>query len=296
MQKTVKWRRWGAVFAATASLAAISAAFSGCSNSEGYENYENASLYTVGDVSVDAAQIRKVEIDWLGGSIEVEQSSTADVRATEEEYGEREEERMRYYLDDGILRIRYCAPAWRGVTRAQHKNLRVSVPNGVSLEIDCTNALVTVGILEVPRFSLENEKGNFTAERISCDRAEVEMNGGRGAVGELIASNASLETGSGDLTVERLSADFLEAETNSGAFSFGVQNAMQGEIDSRSGNVSLTLAENMGANVRFETAKGKLYTEKAHESKAKSYHFPATEGGALCSVDVETISGDLYIR
>ena len=272
-------------------------ALTGCTKMTSYEKYTNADLYSVGSVNMSAEAVKKVDIDWINGSIEVAQSTTQTLKIVEEKSPENAEERMRYYVDGSTLKVKYCQSGLRRNIDAQNKNLRVEIPAGLSLEIDTVSAGVTIGVLESTSLSIESESGNITAERIVGKDVEIETGNGKVSVGELIASAVSFDSSSGEVSVARLSGDFLDAETISGALSFGVQKAVRAEVESTSGDVTFTLGEGLGATVKLETATGKLKTDKQYAKTGTRYDIFGADGSSTeCNIEIDVFSGDVYIR
>ncbi len=288
-------RKFWTIGAATL-LAATSVFVAGCKSPVVYERYDDASLYQVGEASYTAAQVRAVEIDWLGGSVDFEQNAAGQVYIAEDEGGANEQERMRYYLDGSTLKIRYCESGIR--VRDQEKSLRVSLPAGLSVEVECITARVNVlDALEVSNFSLESVSGHLEAERILCaGETEVETVSGNVEIIELTAAEFSAETVSGDISVEKLSADRLEVDTTSGALTFGLKKGTTGELDGTSGHVKIKLLEGLGANITYESVSGELSTRKTNVKTGKTYAFAPEEGKETCNLRVETFSGRLTVE
>ena len=262
-----------------------------------YEKYANADLYTVGSASISASEVNKIEIDWVNGNVEIEQTSSNTLQVIEEKSAESEKERMRYYLDGNVLKVKYCESGLRGDINVQNKNLRVELPAGIALDIDCVAASVTIGVMEVKELSLESVSGSVTAERIVCDEAEFETVSGKISVGELIGKSLSIDSVSGDVSLTRLSVGALEAETVSGNLSFCVQQALTAEVESTSGNVTFTLGNGLGATVRLETATGKFNTEKKHGKTGSRYDVYGADGASTeCMIEVDVFSGNVYIK
>ena len=262
-----------------------------------YDKYANADLYTVGSASISAETVKEIEIDWVSGSIEVEQTTSQTLQIIEEKSSEEDAERMRYYLDGNVLKVKYCQSGFRGSINAEKKNLRVEIPVGMSLDIDSVSAGVTMGVLEVGRLSVESVSGNITAERIVSAGVEMETIDGKVSIGELIAPVLSVESVSGNLSITRLSVDSLDAEAVSGDMSFGVQKALTAEVESTSGDVTFTLGEGLGASIRLETATGKLKTEKEYAKAGSRYDIFGADGTSTeCKIQIETFSGNVNIR
>lgn len=270
-------------------------ALAGCSLVGRYDRYANADLYVAGSASVSAEVVKKVEIDWLNGNIEVEQTSSQALQLVEDNPSEREEERMHYYLDGNILKVKYCQAGLRTNINAEKKNLRLELPMGLSLEIDAEEAGIALGVLEVGDLSIETKSGNITAERVVCGEAEIETQSGKVSMGEIVASKASFETNSGAVSVAKLAVDFLDVDTNRGKLSFGLEKALTAEVESTSADIKFTLGDGLGASVVMRTATGKLKTEKEYAKAGSRYDIFGSDGVCDCKIEVDVFSGDVYI-
>lgn len=270
-------------FPICAALLCLAAAFglTACENEGGmgYERYENAASYAVGNVDLDGAACTKVEIDWLGGSIEIEESADG-LRVIEDGANSRlihTDERMHYYLDGGVLKIKYCVAGHRGKIDEAGKNLRVELPKGVSIEVDCTSANTVVGVIETPAFFFESDTGNLNAERIRCSRAE-------------------LETVGGELNIGDIAADELSAESVWGNMQFGFSESVRAELENERGDIRLCL-RGVGAQLVLENGAS-VVTDRAYTQNGRVYEFSQTLDGEvkLCTIEVETGGGKIYVK
>ncbi len=281
---------------AAAFFAVTSLSFIGCKGTARYESYADAKLYQTGGASFTQAQVREVEIDWMGGGVEITQSVDGEVRVSEETELADDAERMHYYLSGTTLKIRYCASGLR--VRQTEKNLQVSIPAGTSLELDCASARVSaLDSLELSSLSFESASGGFEAERIRCTgEADVETTSGNIEILELTADELSVETASGSVAIEKLSVRELEADTASGEIFFGLQAACTGEIDTASGRVELKLLDGLGSDILFRSATGQFRTKKEYGKAGSRYTFSPEQGKGSCQLNVETFSGDLAVE
>lgn len=248
-------------------------------NGVGYKRYENAASYAVGNVDLDGSACTKVEIDWLGGSIEIEESADG-LRVIEDGANSRlihMDERMHYYLDGSVLKIKYCVAGYRGKIDETGKNLRVELPKGVSIEVDCTSANTVVGVIETPAFFFESDTGNLNAERIRCSRAE-------------------LETVGGELNIGDIAADELSAESVRGNMQFGFSESVRAELENERGDIRLCL-RGVGAQLVLENGAS-VVTDRAYTQNGRVYEFAQTLDGEakLCMIEAETGSGKIYVK
>lgn len=267
----------------TAIFALTGIMFTGCTGGIGkrYAYYEDGEKYSVGKVTVSAERIVGVEIDWWDGAIEVEQSADKELRIYEEYDFKDEGERMRYYVDHGVVKVQYCASGYRGRIDGEQKRLLLEIPQGLDLEIESQRADISVGVVELTAFSLENRFGDLTAERLSCQRMETETASGSVRIGELSAKSCSIESKTGEI-------------------SLGITGTIDAELETERGNITL-YPHGVCMQVDFQTRGGRLITERAYEKNGNIYTFScSSEGDAqtpkrLCTIQTETVGGDLCI-
>lgn len=260
----------------TVVLSAFCFCLPACEKTSGkYMRYEDKNLYTAGNAEFSATLLTEVEIDWLGGDIEIEQSADNTLRATEDGDGLAENAKMHYLLDDGVLKIKYCRSGYCGDIAEGSKHLRLEIPRGIGVEIDATTAETTVGVVDVNEFSFESVSGNFSAEKIVCQSMDIETKSGQVNVGELTAAE-------------------LDAESTDGDMRLGLVSSLQGEIETKSGNITLQLRQNVGLQAKFCTTSGELVTQLPYAKNDGCYTFSQGENGGF--VSVKTRSGNLHIE
>ncbi len=282
-----------------ATVCSLAVLLTGCKDTVSYEKYSNAKSYQIGSVSFTADKIKEIDVDWIGGTVEIEQSTSGEVQIIEEEGLETDAERMHYYLDErtGELSVKYCESGLRGTVRESNKNLRIVLPSTVSLEVDAVSAKVTVGSVILKEFSIENVSGNVIAERIECVSAEFDTVSGEVQISELVAGECSIETVSGNVSVAKTNAKALEFDSVSGELRFGLTTACNVDIESTSGNVTLLLNEGLGASIRFKSVSGEFKTEKEYARANGRYDIFASDGVTTdCKIDFEGASADLIIE
>lgn len=250
--------------------------FASCQKTSGkYMRYEDAGRYTAGNVEVNDGLVTEVEIEWLGGEIEVEQSASGTLRASEEETGLDESSRMQYLIEDGTLKIKYCRSGYCGDIAEGSKHLRLELPQGLDVEIDATTAEINMGVVEMKELSVESVSGNFSAEKITCQSVNIETKGGGTYIGELVADKADIDSTTGNIRV-------------------GISTPLQAEIESRSGNITLQFNAEVGLRAKFCTNSGELITSLPYEKKNGCYEFSQGSGGGY--VEVKSVSGNLRIE
>ena len=92
--------------------------------------------YSVGNFSYAADGVKAVEIDWVNGSIELSQSSGDTLSVSESGTDLADNQKMRWKLDGGTLRINYCkSGATTEEIAPENKRLKVELPIGARVDI-----------------------------------------------------------------------------------------------------------------------------------------------------------------
>lgn len=255
----------------------------GCAGGMGarYSYYEDASRYSIGEVALSSERIFEVDIDWVEGEIEIERSADGQLRIREENSFQEEGAQMRYFVDHGVVKVQYCASGYRGKIDGEQKRLLIEIPQDLDLDIESVRAEISVGVAQFNRFSVENRFGDLSAEKIVCQHAEIETTGGSVRIGELLAKSCSIESKTGDIVL-------------------GVSGALDGELETERGNISL-YPHGVRMRVNFQTRAGRVITEREYERKGSVYEFSSSHSESqarenkLCTIEVETVGGDLRV-
>ena len=238
--------------------------------------YEDGEKYAAGEFACDATGIKRIEIDWVGGNVEVEQTPQNKVVVFEDEDGLLEEKRLHTYLSDGVLRIKYCRSGHLGKIDEMQKNLQVDMPKGVDVKINTVRANVYLGVLETGDLEICTDTGCIEGENILCE-------------------NAKIQTNSGYIGVGLLTVDEMEVSSVSGDIHLGAPNGLNSKIKTLDGDVTLYLWGDVYALIDFKTQSGELKTERKYVSKEDKYLLLAV-GQELRKISVETTSGHLRIE
>ena len=246
----------------------------GCTNDvSDMRRYADGDRYCVGNFTYSAAEVQSVEIDWEGGRLEIEQSDAPELSVMEENPSDEEKKLVHYFLENGELKIRYCASGLKGKIDEFYKSLRVEIPAGISLDIENLNADVTLGVLTLDEFSISTKNGNVSAEKITCKTGEIETKNGRVSIGVF-------------------AVDEFDAESERGSLCFGFSKPTKGKIDC-GGDIKLILYSGLGAKVKFHSFLGQFLCGKDYEKTSEGYQVAGQE---YCLFDVETLRGKLEIQ
>lgn len=230
--------------------------------------YSSISNGTVGNGSVDAAGVKELKIEWVGGSVHLVTADTDKISFSETGVSD-EKYRMVWEQRGDTLILAACKDNlgfgdWSG--RKLSKDLTVTVPKDFAArEID-----------------IEYVSASVTLESISADKLELEGVSGRCEITNSRADTLRLNTVSGEVSYSGTARD-VRLDTVSGDCRLELdETARKIRLDSVSGDLELKLPENLGCRVEHEAVSGKLQGD---------YH-----SGDDCEIDVDSVSGDLIFQ
>ncbi len=273
----------------------IAVLFSSCNVSFGdYIIYADAEKYSVGNASFDPEQIKKVEVNWVAGKIEILKSENGTFSASENSDNLDSEERMHYYLNGGTLIIQYCESGYNSQwLSSSKKELTLTIPEGMDLDIDNISAGIAFSSdITLEDVDISNISGNIDIKKLTADSFDFENVSGELFANEIRADRVDGETVSGNIEIDALYAYEFDAETVSGDVALGVCDKTEISVDSVSGSVSLIISKNMGLNVEFSSISGDIRTDLTYIGENDIYRF-GTDGARA---SIETVSGNLYVK
>lgn len=256
------------IFAVDALWDASSATYTFCTQAEGATGYVSETF------SVEPARVRKIEVDWLGGSVMVVLTDDDSLSFAEMAYQDvPEEQRLSYALDGDTLKIDFCRSGHL-LSSSPEKQLVLSIPRGLTLEkfeADTTAAAVNVTGLHTQTVDISTVSGgvDLAAEAYEID---ISTTGGCAAV----------------------DADFYQLDFSavSGSLTLTMQRAAEVDAETVSGGVTIHLPpSSYGFALDFETVSGT--PEIAFDANGGDGHW--TYGDKASTLTVDTASGNLSL-
>ncbi len=207
-------------------------------------------------VCLDADTVSRLSIDWVSGNVDIQTADTEEI-SFRESGTPSNWGRLTWRQSGDTLSIRH-EKLFFGSFVHMDKDLTVIVPESwFCKELDISTV-----------------SGKVTVTGLSGQEAEAD-----GVSAELIFSgcsfaDVSLSTVSGDCTLDLSSATW------------------DVEADSVSGTVTVNTAACPGFTARLDSASGDLHSQLATTKDGKTHVY----GDGQCQIDVDTISGDLYLE
>lgn len=231
-------------------------------------------------VSLDAANIRNMEIEWAAGSILIQPEDIPQIYIREETTAE-EYEQMVWNVRDGKVSIQYSENTDHSfgmglLTGKQSKDLIIQVPldwQCDSLEMDAASASLTVKELTIREMEFDGASGTCIFENCTVE-------------------NLDLDTASGDVQFNG-SLQQLECDSASANIILELTSVPRSiDLDTASGNLDVTLPEDAGFTVTMDALDSDFVSDFDTTQRNGSY----VAGSGRCRIDVDAMSGDVTVR
>ena len=240
--------------------------------------YKNSALYNVGGGTV-TDEFQSIEVNWTNGKINIEAYAGEDTVISETEVEEKEN-KLRWRVEDGVLKIQQMAAGMRfGLKKTPKKTLTVKIPSNVAeglkaVTSDSVSAEVTItGISASDKIEIDTVSGGANLKNIKTEKLDIDtVSGSIKAAGEF--TELESDSVSGDVTVS--SATPLKKL----------------DCDSTSGNIRLTIPKNSGFTLKADTVSGDISCGLPTVSESKNRRVC---GDGSADFETDTVSGDLII-
>lgn len=297
--------------------------FTSINCSLGGYHYSNSSTYEIAkeEVSFSSSDIKSVEINWVGGSVNVEETSEDTIRVQEtysEKTGKNEDNLMRYRVRNHQLTIQFCKSKWFiNQSVRNDKTLTLYLPTQLyeKVEIATINANIDVQGKESNVYyplKIDSVSGNICITQAHLSRLDIENVSGRIDVSKLFCKNdIDIDTVSGSVslketTANRLDIDFVSSRIDilgsilhmniegvSGDLYLTMQQAPQKiDCDMVSGDVKLIIPENNGFTAKLDSVSGEINSNFSTSYSQKQLTYK--DGGNTYRFD--SVSGDVTIN
>lgn len=240
--------------------------------------YKNSALYNVGGGTV-TDEFQSIEVNWTNGKINIEAYDGEDTVISETEVEEKEN-KLRWRVEDGVLKIQQMAAGMRfGLKKTPKKTLTVKIPSSAaeklkSVNTDSVSAEVNIiGVAASDKIEIDTVSGGADLKNIRTEKLDIDtVSGSIKAAGEF--TELESDSVSGDVTVS--SATPLKKL----------------DCDSTSGNIRLTIPKNSGFTLKADTVSGDISCGLPTVSESKNRRVC---GDGSADFETDTVSGDLII-
>lgn len=259
-------------------------------------NYDDSGNYQTGNASLQATDLKNIDIEWVSGSVTVKPHDKDTVEIFESYNGD-EDGKLCYRYENGTLSVKFRKPKWFfGFGGFGDKNLTVLVPETAAKALES--------------FNLKNVSAEVSLSDLSGEDLRIETVSGNVTVKNTVFNEVRFKGVSAKIDCSSVSADKLEHETVSGEFSFHGSlsevktKTVSGRLDitsepvpasvqanTVSGGISLTIPEDSGFQARYKKVSGDFSSDFTGTAGDKTFEVGDRSG----DFRFETVSGDIRI-
>ena len=238
--------------------------------------YENASKYIAGNTSF-LDEVKNLDIEWTSGELKIFVYDGDEVMLEESGAGDHDENKMRTYLSDGTLHVRYAKSGIRLFGNIPVKDLIIYLPEKYALALDRVNIKIVSADMD-------------TEGKMVCRELDVESVSGKINLDEIYAANAEMETVSGNITARGEITD-IDVDSVSAKLNLILTSTPRSlEAESVSGNIEITLPRSgNGFHAKLDSTSGDMSVDG--EDVGRIYK----HGNCAASFNFDTVSGDVKI-
>ena len=254
--------------------------------------YDHAGKYTAGDGELDGT-VKKLDIDWLSGSVSVVAGNCDSVLIQEVTGGKIDKDmRVHWWLDGTTLRVKFCASGLKPRIYHGKKDLTVTVPETLSLSaisVDSASAEVSVLGASMDELSVDTASGAIRVDT-DCGLQSLRTDSASGEQDIKVRSavSAELDAASGKISLTADTVRSLDIDTASGDVLCRLRETPDdGSIDTASGKVAVVLPEDAAFTLKLSTASGKMNSDFAMKKSGSTYVCGSGDG----RLHIDTASG-----
>lgn len=291
-------------------------------NNSGF-HYSNSNAYEImrDEMSMDVNGINKLEVHWMGGSVNVTRSDDDKIHFFElcdDEVRKNEDNLMRYLVKDNKLTIQFCKSRWFVKNKVQRgKELVIKLPTEMLSEIEigtisANTIYKDIDLVSISYLKMETVSGNIEISNTNLNTLKIDSVSGKINLNAVdCKQEISIDTVSGNINsnnihtnyfdVDMVSADIrvigdiniIDIDNVSGNVRLVLNNVPSKiDSDSVSGDITLLIPDNDGFKVKLDSVSGELSTNFASVISKKELIYK--NGSAY--YNFESVSGDVRIE
>lgn len=286
-------------------------------------HYANSRAYEIvkDEMNMDVNDIDKLEVHWMGGSINVTRSDDDKIHFFElcdDEIRENDDNLMRYLVKNNKLTIQFCKSRWFVKNKVQRgKKLVIKLPTEMfsEVEVAAINANITykdIDLVTTSYLKIDTVSGNIEISNSSLDTLKIESVSGEINLNTLdCKQKISIDTVSGNIDSNNIHTNYFDLDVVSadicviGDINIIDIDSVSGDVrlalsnvpskidsDSVSGDTIVLIPDNEGFKAKLDSVSGELSTDFASVVSKKELIY--RNGSAY--YNFESVSGDVRIE
>lgn len=293
--------------------------------------YADSDKYSVGAFVYASSDVKAVEINWVAGEVILVQSDLEILNVSENGTELSDSQKLHWFLDNGTLKIQYCALGYNRRIKSNLKKLTVELPYNIGYTVNVTSADVNAQSIDCIDFDFATTSGDLTVDTMNAQAVNLKATSGDVRLGNATVNDGfNASSVSGEISADKIAANSINASTTSGNIDIGEVDSkttvdcktVSGEVtiasmraskvkvgstsgnialtlmptedldvDTVSGNVRLRFTDTLDATVNFSTISGSFKSSLAHETNGKNHKF----GNGTHAYSVSSTSGNLSV-
>lgn len=276
----------------------------GCDNDvtvNTYQKYENSEKYAVGNIEVE--EIKKIKIDWIYGTVNIEKSNDNKLIVTEEINDEKQEYQMHYLINDGKLDIKFMESNCVMPIKNLKKNLLIKIPNDLQeIDINAISANIKIDDICSQELEIDTVSGAIEVNNLKAETVSIEGVSGKISVSNVEANEIEVDSTSGEILMNNITSKTIDISNVSGKNSLdncSINTSL--EMESTSGSIKVVLIK-CPININLSTVSGSINlqtpTLNDYFLKVKTIKGTTKEekGNKLCNITLESTSGKITYK
>lgn len=250
---------------------------------KGYKDLNNP-YSEDGTYSIQIDELKKLEIDWISGSVTIELTDSDSIVIQEVSNKTiRENDALRYGVSGTTLRVQACKKNYVG--KLPRKDLTISLPRSLAAgmkecEFNTVSASVSADDLGLDELEINTVSGRVNLEHLVADEASVNSVSGKVDMYMCGFESLRLDSVSGEARFSG-EAHKIKGSSVSGKFDFTLKVCREIKISTMSGDITLALA-GTPREVQIDTTSGTTRLTLPKD--------------ASCTIDIDSMSGKLYLN
>ena len=216
------------------------------------ESYPDAESYKTGAFSYHADEVTAVEVYWSTGAVELIESDSPELSVRESGVVLPEEAAMHSFLEDGILKIRFCESGVMVIVHPNNKRLTLELPENIDLSVYTTSAPVEAAALDQNSVLISARSGRTELGRVNAGSVSLSSSSGSICAGSIETQSLECNTFFGLVQIDDLQVETANLDTGSGGVELMLSSVSRLNIHTSSGQTVLGLPR-YGAEVSYTT-------------------------------------------
>lgn len=244
-----------------------------------FDGGKGSSVVTGQTVTVPGSTVKKLNVEWVSGSVTIQYGDTQDIAFSESSRSKKAKE-MVWKQSGDTLTIQYSRSSTNikiaGINNTIRKDLVITVPRDWDcheLEIESVSSDLYVSDLSCGKLTVENVSGVCDLQNFHTDKITLET----------VSGNATISGSFKVLNIEAVSA-------NCEAYCLGVPEKI--EMDGVSGDLELYLPEEIGFTYFADSLHDNFYSNFITTLQGDRHIY----GDGACMINVNCISGNVSIN